>query len=93
MIDSHETYGEFFDIPTPDELVFVSGHDGGEVFRSGATFRRGLGRVFYFSPGDQNYPIYFDAGIRRVLANAAQWAAPGAPRALPEVLHPERGRF
>jgi trehalose utilization protein len=69
-------YGEFFDIPQPDELVFVSSFSGGEVFRSGCTFRRGNGRIFYFSPGDQEYPVYHHPDIRRVIANGVQWAAP-----------------
>src|SRR6185503_4900387 len=51
----HEMYGEFFDIPVPDELIFVSSFSGGEVFRSGCTFRRGHGKIFYFSPGDQDF--------------------------------------
>ena len=55
---AHEMYGEFFDIPEPDELVFISNFSGGEVFRSGCAFRRGKGRVFYFSPGHESYPIY-----------------------------------
>jgi trehalose utilization protein len=71
-------YGEFFDIPEPDELVFVSGFSGGEVFRSGCCWRRGRGKVFYFSPGDQEYPVYHHPDIKRVLANAVQWAAPTA---------------
>jgi trehalose utilization protein len=93
VLEAHEMYGEFFDIPTPDELVFVSGYRGGEVFRSGATFTRGRGRVFYFSPGDQNYPIYHRPDIRRVLANAARWVRPTNARALPEVTNPERDWF
>lgn len=80
VIDAQEMYGEFFDIPTPDELVFVSNFAGGEVFRSGVTYRRGLGRVFYFSPGDQEYPVYHHPDIRRVLANGVRWAAARAPR-------------
>ena len=87
VLERHETYGEFFDIPTPDELVFVSSFEGGEVFRSGVTFTRGRGRIFYFSPGDQAYPIYFEPPIRRVLANAVRWAAPAGERMLPEVIH------
>ena len=87
MLDRHETYSEFFDIPTPDELVFISSFEGGEVFRSGVTFTRGRGRIFYFSPGDQAYPIYFDPQIRRVIANAVRWAAPTDSRTLPEVIH------
>lgn len=72
-----EMYGEPFGIPTPDELIFVSWFAGGEVIRSGCTFRRGLGRIFYFRPGHESFPTYFDANVRRVLANAARWAAPG----------------
>ena len=76
VIEAQEMYGEFFDIPTPDELIFISSFTGGEVFRSGATWTRGHGRVFYFSPGDQEYPVYNDPSIHRVLANGVQWAAP-----------------
>ncbi|WP_211256646.1 ThuA domain-containing protein, partial [Actinoalloteichus caeruleus] len=65
VIDRQEMYGEFFDIPAPDELVFVSSFSGGEVFRSGVTFRRGHGRIFYFSPGDQDYPVYHHPDVRR----------------------------
>jgi trehalose utilization protein len=76
VIGEHEMYGEYFDIPAPDELVFLSTFSGGEVFRSGCCWRRGRGKVFYFSPGDQEYPIYSHPDIRRVLANAVQWARP-----------------
>ncbi len=76
VVEQQEMYGEFFDIPEPDELVFVSGFSGGEVFRSGCCWRRGKGRIFYFSPGDQEYPVYHHRDIKRVLANAVQWAAP-----------------
>ncbi len=74
-IPEHEMYGERFDIPAPDELVFVSSFSGGEVFRSGCAFRRGAGRVFYFSPGHETHPVYHQPEVRRVLANAAVWAA------------------
>jgi trehalose utilization protein len=67
-------YGEFFDIPAPDELVFISSFSGGEVFRSGCTFRRGNGRIFYFSPGDQAYPVYHHRDVRKVIANGVAWA-------------------
>jgi len=76
MIERHEMYGEPFDIPNPDELVFISSFAGGEVFRSGATWRRGHGRVFFFSPGDQEYPVYHHSGVQQVLANGVLWAAP-----------------
>jgi trehalose utilization protein len=73
-IEAQEMYGEFFDIPQPDELVFISSFAGGEVFRSGCCFYRGAGRVFYFSPGDQDYPVYHHPVVRRVIANGVRWA-------------------
>src|ERR687897_1041611 len=76
VIEEQEMYGEYFDIPAPDELVFLSTFSSGEVFRSGCCWRRGKGKVFYFSPGDQDYPVYHHPDIRRVLANAVQWATP-----------------
>jgi len=90
VLDRHETYGEFFDVPAPEELVFVSAHAGGEAFRSGMTFVRGRGRIFYFSPGDQAYPVYHHPQIQRVIANAAQWAHNRGERAIPEVRKVER---
>ncbi len=77
-----EMYGEPFDVPEPDRLVFVSWFEGGEVFRSGCCYRRGSGRIFYFRPGHETYPIYEDEDVRRVLNNAVEWASPvgGAPR-------------
>ncbi len=75
-IPQTEMYGEFFDIPTPEELVFISWFEGGEVFRSGCTFKRGKGKVFYFRPGHETYPVYHHAMVRRVIANAVQWARP-----------------
>ena len=70
-----EMYGEGFDVPSPDELVFLSWFQGGEVFRSGACWNRGSGKVFYFRPGHEAYPTYYDPTVRKVLANAARWAA------------------
>ena len=73
-----EMYGEPFDIPTPDELVFVSWFAGGEVFRSGCGWKRGAGKIFYFRPGHETFPIYKDKNVRRVLANAVKHVAPVA---------------
>ncbi len=72
-----EMYGERFDIPAPETLVMVSWFKGGEVFRSGCCYTRGKGRIFYFRPGHETYPTYYDANVRRVIANAARWAAQG----------------
>jgi trehalose utilization protein len=94
VIDLQEMYGEQFDVPPPDELVFISSFAGGEVFRSGCTWRRGNGKVFYFGPGDQDFPVYHHAGVRRVLANGVRWAAPArAARTQPPVQRAETGWF
>jgi trehalose utilization protein len=69
-------YGEHFDIPAPDELVFISWFEGGEVFRSGCTYHRGNGKVFYFRPGHETFPTYHNKDVLRVISNAVRWAAP-----------------
>jgi len=75
-LEQTEMYGEPFAIPTPDETIFISWFEGGEVFRSGVTYRRGNGKLFYFRPGHETYPIYHNPQIQTVLANAVRWAAP-----------------
>ncbi|WP_138493564.1 ThuA domain-containing protein [Paenibacillus pinistramenti] len=71
-----EMYGERFEIPAPDELVFISWFEGGEVFRSGCCYRRGKGKLFYFRPGHETFPTYHHPDIIKVLNNAVHWAAP-----------------
>ncbi len=75
-LDHVEMYGELFDIPAPDELIFISWFEGGEVFRSGCCWTRGKGRVFYWRPGHETFPLYYDANVRRVLANGVRYVAP-----------------
>ncbi|MFC1464340.1 MAG: ThuA domain-containing protein [Candidatus Brachytrichaceae bacterium NZ_4S206] len=75
-LESEEMYGEFFGVPQPDELVFISWFTGGEVFRSGCCWHRGMGKVFYFRPGHETYPTYFNPLVRQVIANGVRWAAP-----------------
>lgn len=75
-IDQVEMYGEHFDIPQPDQLVFISWFQGGEVFRSGCCWGRGKGKVFYFRPGHETFPIYYHDTVLHVIANAVRWAAP-----------------
>jgi trehalose utilization protein len=93
VIPAQEMYGEHFDIPAPDELVFVSSFAGGEVFRGGCCFRRGAGRLFYFSPGDQEFPVYHQPEIQRVLANAVRWATPSRRGPVPDAPESPRGWF
>ncbi len=75
-IAAEEMYGERFDIPTPDELIFMGWFRGGEVFRSGCTWNKGLGKVFYFQPGHESNPTYHIPEIQRIITNAVRWAAP-----------------
>lgn len=75
-LEQSEMYGEPFGIPTPEELIFISWFAGGEVFRSGCTWTRGSGRIFYFGPGHEVYPIYHQPDIQRVIANGVHWVQP-----------------
>lgn len=75
-LPAEETYGEPFDIPPPEELVFLSSFEGGEAFRSGCCYRRGKGRICYFQPGHETYPTYYHPMVRQIIANAVRWAAP-----------------
>jgi len=79
ILPEEEMYGEFFDIPEPDETVLISSFAGGEVFRSGLTYTRGAGRIFYFRPGHEMYPTYHDKNVQRVIENAVRWAATKSP--------------
>ncbi len=74
VVEYEEMYGEQFSVPEPLETVFISWFQGGEVFRSGLTWRRGAGNIFYFRPGHETYPTYHDANVRKVLVNAVKWA-------------------
>lgn len=83
-----EMYGEHFDIPAPDELVFISWFAGGEVFRSGCCWHRGAGKIFYFRPGHETYPTYYQPEVQQVIYNAVLWAAPAhGPKATTSGLH------
>lgn len=77
-VGPEEMYGERFDIPAPEALVFISWFNGGELFRSGCCYTRGRGKIFYFRPGHESYPTYRHADVQRVIANAVRWAAPVA---------------
>ena len=88
-LPEEEMYGEFFDIPQPDDLIFLGWFRGGEVFRSGCTFRRGHGKVFYFQPGHEAHPIYRNEIIQQIIKNAVQWARPSSSVETLACRHPE----
>ena len=75
-LEHEETYGEPFDIPEPDDLVFMGWYNGGEVFRSGCCYRRGNGKIFYFQPGHETVPTYHNDSVQLVIKNAVRWASP-----------------
>lgn len=75
-LEVEEMYGEPFDIPNPDDVVFMGWFSGGEVFRSGCTFTRGYGKIFYFQPGHESNPTYHNPIIQKIIKNAVEWAAP-----------------
>jgi len=75
-LEHEEMYGERFDIPAPDALVFTSWFKGGEVFRSGCCFNRGYGKIFYFRPGHEGFPTFYNKQIQKVIKNAVRWAKP-----------------
>lgn len=79
-LEHEELYGEFFDIPKPDDVVFEGWFKSGAVFRSGVTFTRGHGKLFYFQPGHEEYPIYYNPIIQKIIVNAVRWARPSVIR-------------
>ena len=71
-----ETYSEPFDIPEPDQLIMMGWYEGGEVFRSGCCYNRGNGRIFYFQPGHESFPTFYDENVQTVIKNAVRWVNP-----------------
>lgn len=78
-IPQEEMYGEPFDIPVPDELVYIGWFQGGEVFRGGCVFNRGRGKIFYFNPGHETYPTYRIEKVQQLLRQACEYVAPKSP--------------
>jgi len=78
ILDREEMYGEFFDIPEPEQIILISSFGGGEVFRSGCCWTRGAGKIFYFRPGHETFPTYHNANVLKVIENAVKWVAPAS---------------
>ena len=79
-LEIEEAYGEFFDVPRPDDVVFTSWFEGGSLFRGGCTWTRGLGKIFYFHVGHDTYPTYHNPYVQKIIENAVLWAMPNGPR-------------
>ena len=75
-LPEEELYAEPFQIPQPDAHIFEGWYEHGYVFRTGCTFLRGAGRVFYFQPGHETCPSFYDANVQRIITNGVRWAAP-----------------
>ncbi len=73
-LEHEEMYGEPFDIPEPESTVFIGWFKGGNVFRSGVTYRRGAGNIFYFQPGHETYLSLVDENVKKIVKNAIRWA-------------------
>ena len=82
-LEQEEMYGEPFGIPEPDETVFLGWFAGGETFRSGVTFHRENGRIFYFQPGHEDYPSFHNPYVQRIIKNAVRWAYNPYRKAIP----------
>lgn len=74
-IPQTEMYDEPFHVPAPDAVVFEERWDKGEHFRSGCVWNVGKGKVFYFRPGHETYPVYKQDVPLKILENAARWLA------------------
>jgi trehalose utilization protein len=72
-----EMYDEPFHVPEPDEVILEERWATGEWFRSGAIWTLGRGRVFYFRPGHETFPVYKEPIPLKILTNAVRWLAPG----------------
>ena len=46
------------------------------MFRSGCTWTRGHGKVFYFQPGHETNTAYKNENVQKILKNAVRWACP-----------------
>lgn len=86
-LEQEEMYGEHFDVPAPDEVIFITGYPNKEVFRGGLTYRRGNGKIFYFHPGHETYPTYDNKQVQQVIINAVHWAT------AKQTIRPKYGHF
>ena len=75
-LDMEEMYGEPFQIPSPDETLLTSWFEGGETFRSGLLYKRGNGQIFYFRPGHEAYPTYYNINVQKIITNAIHFIKP-----------------
>ncbi len=87
LLEQEEMYGEAFDVPNPEDVIFIGWFRGGEVFRSGCTWTRGNGKIFYFQPGHETNPSYHNKNVQRIIQNAVRWACPAQQSKVIPCLH------
>lgn len=75
-LEHEETYGEPFIVPEPEKVLLIGSYSGGEVFRSGILWQRGYGKIFYFQPGHETFPTYYNRDVQTLLLNAVRFLAP-----------------
>lgn len=80
-----ETYAEPFDVPEPEETILIGSFEGSEVFRSGVTYKRGNGKIFYFQPGHETYPIFYNESVKTIIKNAVYWVKREYNKVIPSV--------
>jgi trehalose utilization protein len=84
-----EMYGEPFMIAGDAKIILMSWFEGGELFRSGFTFQRGNGRLFYFRPGHEAFPTFYDPNVLKVIGNAIRWIRPTLSLPYPKTHAPD----
>lgn len=84
LLESEELYAEPFYIPQPDALLFGGWYEDGFLFRSGACFLRGAGKVFYFQPGHETCKSFYNPYVQRIIKNAVHWAVCKPSYPIPE---------
>ena len=79
-IAHHERYSDPYAVPPAQTIVFegvATLKDGTtDASKQGFCWEIGKGRMFYFQAGHETDPVFMDANIRRLMANAVRWAAP-----------------
>lgn len=74
-LEKEESYGEYIDVPKPDDIIYLGWFDSGEVCRSVMTWHRGYGKVVFLQPGHETNPSYYDQHIRKLICNSCIWSA------------------
>jgi len=73
QLPSTEMYDEPFHVPEPDEVIFEERWPTGEWFRSGMIWNIGAGKVFYFRPGHETFPVYKQDVALSIMENAVRF--------------------